>query len=119
MREHGELPVEHAARTQPSYGRRHTGATIGVKARLRTIARAHVLHWLLGRTWQLQLLGLGAIAFPRRQNLCGTGFLLQLHRYRLSVAIFYRHAIALRAHSEAGGDDLRAIHLAEEFECLL
>src|SRR5215472_688096 len=119
MREHGELPVEYWAWAQTPNGCGHSGAAIGIEARLRTITGAHVLHRFFGSAWQFQLLRFSLVAGPCRQNLIGSHFLLQLHRDRFRVPIFYGDAVALRAHGKAGRYDLRAIHVAKQFERLL
>src|SRR5271169_3399878 len=56
VREHGKLPVQQVARTQPAHTHRHAAATIGIKPRLRTVGRRVVHDGLLGRVGQLHLL---------------------------------------------------------------
>src|SRR5579885_2241035 len=56
VREHGELPVQQAARTQtPDYGA-HAVTAIHIQSRLRTVVAPVIHDRLLGRRGQLQIL---------------------------------------------------------------
>src|SRR5271165_3870475 len=56
VREHGELVVQHTARTQPPHAHRHAVAAVNIEARLRAVRRTVIDDRLRRRQRQLELL---------------------------------------------------------------
>src|SRR6516165_9844298 len=100
VRENGELVVEHAARTEAPNAYCHAFPAIDVETRLRAIRRLVVDDGLRGCQRKPQLLRRGMELIEGRDDLGGRSFLPQLYGNRLGMAIFDRHAIAVRCHAE-------------------
>src|SRR5580698_1524885 len=79
VREHCELPVEHAARAQPAYGHSHAVAAVAVEARLRPVRLSSPLDRLIGRRRQA-LPGQRTELCPRRQQFFLRRLPLELER---------------------------------------
>src|ERR1700692_2880901 len=119
VRKHGEFPIEHIALPQTTDGSSHACSQITVEARLRTIGGGHVHDWLPRRTWQPQLLRLGAEIIPLVNNLFGARLLLQANRNGFRVPIFHSNTIALRAHRKRSRIDPRPVQRPQQLLRLL
>src|SRR5271166_2206415 len=119
VREHSELVVQNAAGTQSSHGNGHSVAAVHIEAWLRTVRCIVIDERLRRRQRQLKLLGSRAKAIEGSDDFGDAGLLPQLHRNRLSVAVFNRNPIAVRRHAEGGLLDMVAIQSPEQLARLL
>src|ERR1035437_1621776 len=115
VREHGGLPVEHAAGAQAAHGHRHAVAAIAVQSGLGAIVLGSPLDGLIGSGGQL-LAGEGTELVPSGEQFFPGGRTGQFDRDALGVAVLDGDAVATGADAGGEGGDGVAFKTAEKLE---
>src|SRR5437764_175562 len=115
VREHCKFPVKEIAWTQPSYYCRHTCSAMNVEPGLRTVRRRIVDYRLFRSAGQLQFLRQTAELAPRGNDFFRLRRFLQLDGNGFSVAVFHRHAVAMRTENDFCRNNARTVQRAQQF----